>query len=305
MKIVLAGGSGALGRRIATELGDQTDHGHEIVVLTRSPDRDLPHRQVFWDGETVGPWSEELAGSAVINLAGAIVDRPPTAANIGLLTTSRVRPTNALARAAADLDDPPRIWLQMSTLAIYGDAGEAIIEEGSPIADGPPQMAGVARAWEEAASDAPAERSVVLRTAVVLDVGTPALDRLVGLTRWGLGGRVGSGRQWVSWLHIDDLLAIVRRVLEDDGVSGMLHACSLSPVRNHELMAALREVVHRPAAPPTPEILVRLGSRFLRTDPALALTGRRCVPRRLTELGFSFGHPDLRPALHHLLDRSD
>src|SRR5262249_38352409 len=149
---------------------------------------DLDHRQVEWDGRTVGPWSGELADAMLLNLAGELVDRRPTARNLDLLRRSRVEPTSALVSAATIA--PPLLWLQMSTLAIYGDAGEVVIDEGRPITDGPPQMTGVARPWEEAAAGARAGRLVVLRTGIVLDNGTPALDRLTKLTRRGLGGRI-------------------------------------------------------------------------------------------------------------------
>jgi uncharacterized protein len=297
-KVVIAGGSGALGRRIAAGL---LARGDDVVVLTRAVRPGRPGRQVVWDGATAGPWAGEMADAVVINLAGELVDRRPTAANIALLTRSRVRPTRALVEAAADLPRPPRVWLQMSTLAIYGDGGETVIDETTPVADGPPQMAGVARAWEAAAAGAPAGRQVIMRTGVVLDRGTPALDRLVGLVRWGLGGRVGTGRQWVSWLHIADLLAAVRRCIDDPALSGVIHLTSPEPVRNAALMAGLRAALRRPPAPPTPELLVRLGAVLLRTDPALALTGRRCLPARLQKLGFDFAYPTLASALADLL----
>jgi uncharacterized protein len=297
-KVVIAGGSGALGHRIAADL---LARGDDVVVLTRAVRPGRPARQVVWDGTTVGTWAGELADAVVVNLAGELVDRRPTAANIALLTRSRVQPTRALAEAAAGLPQAPQVWLQMSTLAIYGDGGEAVIDETTPVADGPPQMAGVARAWEAAAADAPAGRQVTMRTGVVLDRGTPALDRLVGLARWGLGGRVGTGRQWVSWLHIADLLAAVRRCIDDPGLSGVIHVTSPEPVRNAELMACLRTALRRPPAPPTPELLVRLGAALLRTDPALALTGRRCLPVRLQKIGFDFAYPTLAPALADLL----
>jgi uncharacterized protein (TIGR01777 family) len=298
MKIVLAGGSGSLGRRIAADLSSR---GDEVVVLTRSPRPGGPHRQVAWDGATVGSWAGELDGAAVVNLAGALVDRRPTPANIELLKRSRVEPTTALVAAATGLRVAPPVWIQASTLAIYGDAGDAVLDETSPPADGPPQMAGVARAWEAAAAGAPAGRQVVVRTGIVLDRDTPALDRLTGLARWGLGGRIASGRQWASWIHIDDFLAVVRRALTDDGLSGVVHVTSPNPVRNAELMATLRTAVHRPAAPPTPAALVRLGAVLLRTDPGLALTGRRCVPARLLQSGFTFTYPTIDEALEQLL----
>jgi uncharacterized protein (TIGR01777 family) len=249
----------------------------------------------------VGAWADELHGAAVINLAGALVDRRPSAANVELLRRSRVEPTTALVKAAARLDRPPPVWLQGSTLAIYGDAGEQVLDESAPPAAGPPQMAGVARPWEEAAASANASRLVVMRTGIVLDRGTPALDRLVGLARWGVGGRVGTGRQWVSWIHVDDFLAVVETLLDDDRLNGIMHVTSPNPVRNAELMAGLRKVVHRPPAPPTPAVLVRLGAGLLRTDPALALTGRRCLPAKLLASGFRFDFPELQPALADLL----
>jgi uncharacterized protein (TIGR01777 family) len=301
VKIVVAGGSGALGRRLCKDLAER---GHEVVVLTRRV-RPGPFRQVEWDGRTVGPWTAELEGSAVVNLAGELVDRRPTPANVDLLTRSRVEPTRALVAASRLQSAPVPVWIQASTLAIYGDAGDQVLDETAPVAEGPPQMAGVARAWEEAVQDARADRLVVLRTGIVLDNDTPALDRLASLTRWGLGGRVSSGKQWISWIHIEDWLAIVREALEPAsvGLEGVVHATGPDPVRNAELMAALRQALRRPPAPPTPAALVRLGAMLLRTDPALALTGRRAVPARLLAGGFSFAHPRLDEALADLFDR--
>ncbi|HET8659706.1 MAG TPA: TIGR01777 family oxidoreductase [Micromonosporaceae bacterium] len=300
MKVVIAGGSGALGRRLCDDLESR---GHQVVVLTRRVRPDRPYRQVEWDGRTVGAWSVELDGSAVVNLAGELVDRRPTPTNVQLLTRSRVEPTRALVAAMAGLPARVPVLVQASTLAIYGDAGDRVLDESAAPADGPPQMAGVARAWEAAAAGARADRLVVLRTGIVLDNDTPALDRLSSLVRWGLGGRVASGRQWVSWVHIDDWLAIVRAALAPvtGAGEGLIHATSPHPVRNMELMAALRKVLRRPPAPPTPAALVRLGAVLLRTDPALALTGRRAVPARLLAAGFRFTHPQLDEALADLL----
>jgi uncharacterized protein (TIGR01777 family) len=299
VKVVLAGGTGTLGRRLAD---DFVARGHDVVVLTRTPDPHAPHRHVAWNGVDVGPWRDEIQGALLVNLAGALVDRRPTPANVELLTRSRVEPTTALVRAASMLDEPPAVWLQMSTLAIYGDRGDEVLVESSTPAPEPPQMAGVARAWEAAAEHAPADRLVVLRTGIVFDRGAPAMQRLTTLVRRGLGGRVGSGKQWVSWLHVDDFVAIVHAVAEDAELAGVVHATSPMPVRNAELMATLRHLLRRPWSPPTPAPLVHVGARFMRTDPALALTGRHAIPRKLTERGFSFAHPQLDAALASLLD---
>lgn len=302
MKVVIAGGSGALGRRLCADLATA---GHDVVVLTRRMRPAVPFRQVEWDGRTVGPWARELEGSAVVNLAGELVDRRPTASNVDLLTRSRVEPTRALVEASATLSGPMPAWVQASTLAIYGDAGDRVLDESATPADGPPQMAGVAKAWEAAASGANTDRLVILRTGIVLDNDTPALDRLWSLARWGLGGRVGPGTQWVSWVHVEDWLAIVRELLLPTAapVAGIVHATGPHPVTNADLMAALRRSVGRPAAPPTPRGLVHLGAMVLRTDPALALTGRRAVPARLLDAGFEFRHPDLDEALTDLRAR--
>jgi uncharacterized protein (TIGR01777 family) len=298
VKAVIAGGSGALGRRLAD---DFSQRGHEVVILTRARHDDVEHRQVEWDGRTVDAWAEELAGAVVVNVAGALVDRRPTKNNVELLRRSRVEPTRALVDAAAGLATPPSLWLQMSTLAIYGDSGPDVVDEHHPPADGPPQMAGVARAWEDAVEGARATRLVVMRTGIVLDTNTPALDRLTRITRLGLGGPISRGDQWISWIHRDDYLRAVRFACDDRSLEGVVHVTAPNPVRNWEMMADLRSALHRPWAPPTPKPLVHLGAWLMRTDPALALTGRRCVPGRLLERGFEFRESTFAGALTDLL----
>lgn len=301
MKVVIAGGTGALGRRLADDFARR---GDEAVLLTRSPRPHIAHRQVQWDGCTVGQWATELEGAIVVNLAGELVDRRPTAGNVELLRRSRVDPTHALVAAASQLAQPPTLWLQMSTLAIYGDAGQGVVDETHPVADGPPQMAGVAQPWEEAVSEASADRLVVMRTGIVLDNGTPAFDRLTRLTKLGLGGRISTGDQWISWIHADDFLRAVAFLRNRDDLDGVVHLTAPNPIQNRDMMSSLRSALHRPWSPPTPKPLVHLGAMLMRTDPALALTGRRCVPRRLTEAGFDFEHPTFHDALADLTGKT-
>jgi uncharacterized protein (TIGR01777 family) len=298
MKVVIAGGTGSLGRRVADYFGQR---GHEVVILTRSVRPDIAHRQLVWDGRTVGAWAAELEGATLINLAGELVDRRPTRRNIELLRRSRVEPTMALVQAAEELETPVALWVQMSTLAIYGDAGQGIVEEGHPVADGPPQMAGVARPWEEAANGVRADRQVVLRTGIVLDRDAPGFERLTHLTKLGLGGRISRGDQWVSWIHIDDFLAALRFVCDQTAMDGVVHVTSPNPIQNEAMMRELRTALHRPWSPPTPKALVHLGGLLMRTDPALALTGRRCVPRRLLDAGFTLEQSSFDRAVAELL----
>jgi uncharacterized protein (TIGR01777 family) len=300
MKVVIAGGAGSLGRRVADDFAQRD---HEVVILTRSTRPDIVHRQVEWDGRTVGAWAAELEGAVLINLAGELVDRRPTKRNIELLRRSRVEPTRALAQAAEELATPLTLWVQMSTLAIYGDAGQGLVEEGDPVAEGPPQMAGVARPWEEAARGARADRQVVLRTGIVLDRGAPAFERLTHLTKLGLGGRISRGDQWVSWIHIVDFLAALRFVCEGPTIEGVVHLASPNPIQNREMMSTLRSALHRPWSPPTPKPLVRIGALLMGTDPALALAGRRCLPRRLLDAGFTFERPTFGDAVLDLTAR--
>ncbi|OBF91068.1 NAD-dependent dehydratase [Mycobacterium sp. 852002-51163_SCH5372311] len=304
MKVVLAGGSGSLGRRIAADLAPG---GHDVVVLTRRVNPALDIRQVPWDGRTLGDWAAELDGAntAVINLAGKLVDCRPTPRNIAELRGSRVLATRALVEASTQLKSPLAHWIQASTTAIWSDAGETRCDETTPLPTGLPQMTGVAKPWEQAFAGANTRHGVILRTAVVLDPDSPALTRLVGLTKYGLGGRVGTGRQWFSWIHLSDWLAIVRACLGlTPGVTmpaGVLVAAADHPVRNRELMATLRRQLHRPAAPPTPAALVKLGAAVLRTDPALGLTGRHATSTVLRDTGFEFMFPTLDAALADLL----
>jgi uncharacterized protein len=304
VRVVLAGGSGSLGRRVAEDLGAS---GHDLVILTRRANPRLKVRQVVWDGDSVGDWACELEGpdTALINLAGKLVDCRPTARNIAELRRSRVLPTRALVQASTQLMAPLAHWVQASTTAIWSDAGETHCDETTPVPVGLPQMTGVAAPWEAAFNGANTVHGVILRTSIVLDPQSFALARLVALTRYGLGGRVGDGRQWVSWIHFTDWLAVVRACLGlTPGVtipSGVIVAATPHPVRNRELMKALRTHLRRPPAPPTPAPLVKLGALVLRTDPALGLTGRHATSQVLMEAGFEFAFPTLDSALSDLL----
>lgn len=308
MKVVISGGSGALGRALATDL---VRDGLEVVVLTRSPGRrPVPGTiEVGWDPSDVDAWAHALETDgelAVVNLAGRLVDCRPTEANIRDLRESRVTATEALVAASQRLSRPVDRWLQASTTAIYGDAAEARITEQTPDpTSGLPQMTGVVLPWEAAARDANAAHTVTVRTSIVLDRGTPALNRLLLPAKLGFGGPIASGRQWFSWIHVADWIRIARAALGlDAGLSlpdAPVIAAAPHPVRNAELMRLLREAVGMPVGLPTPEFVLRLASIGLRTDPLLALTGRHTTSSVLAERGFEFRYPTLDAALADLI----
>jgi uncharacterized protein (TIGR01777 family) len=298
LKLVISGGAGTLGRVLARNF---STIGFDVVVLSRRNITVEGARVLHWDGKSVDAgWAHELQDSVLINLSGELVDRIPTKKNIDLLESSRVEPTLALISAAKEFGSP-KVWLQMSTLAIYGDAGQEELDETALPADGPRQMAGVSKAWETAVTGGTVDRLVFLRTGVVLEPGTPALNRLVTMTKLFLGGTVASGKQWVSWIDYRDFVRAIEFIIANDSISGIVHVTSPNPVQNKVLMATLREKLGRPWSPPTPAFLVKLGGILLfRTDPQLALTGRRAVPKKLQSHGFKFEYDSLEQSLGEL-----
>ena len=298
-RVVIAGGSGFLGRNLARHLAAA---GDEIVVLARHvPAGRVAGQHVRWDARTVGDWVRHLDGAAaLVNLAGRTVDCVKTPDHCDEILRSRIESTTVLGRAVRKVGTLPRVWVQMATAHIYGDPPEVVCDEDSPFGHGLAPFVG--QAWEEALErEAPAQiRKVVLRTSFVLGKGGGALPKLAALVRFGLGGTIGSGRQGVSWIHEHDMNRLFARAIEDDGMSGAYIATAPNPVSNAELMRELRTALRMPIGLPAAGWMVRAAAPLLRTDSELALFGRYCVSRRLREEGFDFQFPDLRSALGDL-----
>jgi uncharacterized protein (TIGR01777 family) len=242
---------------------------------------------------------------AVINFVGRTVDCRKTPANKKAILDSRVDSVRVLAEAVDRAAGKLAVWVQSATAHIFGDTRDEVLDESSPIGTGFAPTVG--RAWEKAFDEArlPDTRRVTLRISFVLGRGGGALRTLARLARLGLGGATGDGRQYISWIHAADLNRIILRAIDDASMHGVYVVTAPNPVRNAEFMRLLREAVHRPWSPPVPEPIVRLGSWLLRTDPELALLGRRCVPTRLLREGFQFEFPELEGALADLLSRPD
>lgn len=304
-KVVVAGGSGFLGVSLAYHL---MERGYEVVIVSRKPPKAKGNWQwTAWDGRTLGDWKMQLEdASAVVNLTGRTVDCRKTPDHQDEIIRSRVESVNVIGRALRACKKAPPVWVQMSTAHLYGDPPSVVCDESSAAGIGLAPT--VAKAWEAALAEnvLPDQRWVVVRTSFVIGrdrgCGNGALARLVPLARWGLGGRVGGGKQGMSWIHEVDMNRILTRAVEEPTMQGAYIASSPHPVSQVEFMRALRRAVGMPIGLPATEWMVRLGARWLlNTDPDLALYGRYVVPRRLLDEGFTFEYPELPPALNHLL----
>lgn len=301
-RVVLAGGSGFLGRALAEEF---VREGYEVVVLTRTPSKRSRAnvREVAWDGKNVcASWARELEGAAaVVNLTGRSVDCRHTAANRREIIDSRVNSVEAVGRAIHACAEPPRVLIQAGSLAIYGDAGTRVCDEHAPAGKGFP--VDVCFRWERAFNSLELRhtRKVLLRIGFVLGRDGGALPTLARLARFYLGGAAGNGRQYISWLHARDFCRLVLWCVERADAAGVFNATGPAPVTNAEFMCELRCALKRPWSPSTPAWLVRLGAFLLRTEADLALTGRRCIPDRLVEMNFKFVYTNLEGALADLL----
>lgn len=300
--VVIAGGSGFLGLNLARAL---IRKHYAVRILSRRPPVEAgPWEFVRWNPHVLGDWKRALEGaSALVNLAGRSVDCVKNPENIDEILRSRVEATRRLGEALRNVKCPPAVWVQMSTAHIYGDSLETVCSEDSVPGYG--LAPDVGHAWEQAYQDAvlPGMRQVILRTSFVLGRHGGALPRLIGLARFGLGGRVGHGKQGISWLHEEDMNRLFLRALEIQTMQGSYLATAPSPVSQEDFMRQLRRAMRIPIGLPTLPWMVRIGAPlFLRTDPELALYGRYCVSRRLPEEGFTFQYPNLAGALQSLFE---
>jgi len=278
-----------------------------VVLLSRRTPVSGPWRHVTWDARTPGSWQQELDGAAgVVNLVGRTVDCIKTPDHKDEIVRSRVEATRVLGVAVRSVPSPPPVWVQMSTAHIYGDPPEVVCTEDAPSGYGLAPF--VACAWEQAFAESvlASQKGVVLRTSFVigrdLGAGGGALARLKSLARWGLGGRVGSGKQGMSWLHETDFQRLVERALRDDSMRGTYIASSPHPVSQVDFMRELRGALGVRIGLPASASMVKFGAQWLlRTDPDLALYGRYVVSQRLRDEQYAFAFPQLRPALDDLL----
>jgi uncharacterized protein len=307
MNILIAGGRGFLGQALSGRL---LAAGHRILVLTRA----TTYAGQPWNGArsehswtpdgTAGNWAAALEGAdAVLNLAGeSIAGGRWTAARKRAILESRILATRSLVAAIAQVNRPPSVFVSASAQGYYGDRGDEELTEGS--APGADYLADVCRDWEAEARKAERQtRVVLLRTGIVLAAGGGALPRMVLPFRLFAGGPLGSGRQFMSWIHLDDWLGIAERVMLDGRTAGPRNLGSPRPVRNREFSAALGRALHRPSLLSAPAFLLRAAVGEMATPLLLAST--RMVPAGAVSDGYRFKYPEAGDALASLLSPAE
>jgi hypothetical protein len=311
MRIVIPGGSGQVGTILARTFQQA---GHEVTVLSRNPTPSI-WRTATWDAETPGEWVAELEGAdAVINLAGRSVNCRYTAENRRRILESRVKSTRMVGKAIAQSPHPPRVWLQASTATIYAHRYDAPNDEATGILGGVEPDApatwrfsiDVAMAWERALNESatPHTRKVLMRSAMIMSPDRGGIfDTLLRLVRFGLGGRVGDGRQYVSWIHDQDFVRAVVWLIEHEELEGAVNLAAPNPLPYSEFMRILRTTWGIPIGLPATKWMVEVGAFALRTESELVLKSRRVIPGRLAQSAFAFQYPTWEVAARDLCKR--
>ncbi|MEI5100149.1 TIGR01777 family oxidoreductase [Streptomyces sp. PmtG] len=294
-RVALAGASGLIGSALARSLAAD---GHEVVRLVRRAPS--ARDEVRWDPKGGRVDAAGLAGcTAVVNLAGAGVgDRRWSAAYKRELRDSRVLGTRALAAAAAALDEPPRVFLNGSAIGYYGETGDRAVDESAPAGAG--FLPSMCVEWEAAARPVQEAgvRTVFARSGLVVARGGGAWGRMFPLFKAGLGGRLGSGRQFWSFIALRDEVAALRHLLARDDLSGPFNLTAPQPVTNREVTAAMGRALHRPTVCTAPEPVLRVVLGEMAGD---VLGSQRVLPARLLESGFTFAHPTVDEAVRAAL----
>jgi hypothetical protein len=313
MRIVIAGGTGFLGSPLAEGYAEE---GHDVRVLTRGltpgesrhdPGTGVPGvTRVGWNPAAGGPWEPVIDGAhAVVNLAGADIGQARwTPQRKALIRDSRIIPTKTLAAAIRRAANPPQVFVSGSGIGYYGASldGQLKTERSSA---GDDFLARVCTDWEAEAQQAAnaATRVVTMRTAMVVERNGGALPKLVTPFRFFVGGRVGSGRQYMSWIHRLDWIEMVRWIIDTRALTGAVNATAPVPVTNREFARALGRALHRPALVPTPALAVKTVLGGERAT-ALVLTGQRAVPERALSHGFHFRYPEIDIAFRGIFGES-
>ncbi len=297
MRIAIAGGAGFLGRPLTDALARD---GHDVVILTRGQNGSLGGvRSVAWNPNgALGPWAAEIDGAgAVVNLAGeSIAGKRWTAAQKARILDSRIQATRSLVAAIRGAAAAPQVFISGSAVGYYGPRGDDAVTESTPA--GSDFLAQICVKWEEEALRAASDRTrvVCIRTGIVLEKDGGALAQMLPPFKFGVGGPVGSGRQYCPWIHRDDWVALVRWAIATAAARGAINATAPHPVTSKEFARALGRAMHRPSFMPAPAFALRL--LLGEMADALLLSGQNAAPDAATRAGFSFRYADVDAALN-------
>ena len=294
MKVLITGASGLIGQALQKSF---TEKGFDLLLASRKAPEDERHIQ--WDIESGFSDPEKLEGiNAVVHLAGENVSGLRwTDDKKKAIRDSRVLGTRNVVDAISKLKNRPKVLVASSAIGFYGERGDEEVTESSAAGDN--FLADVSKAWEaesRRAEDA-GIRTVLLRTGIVLSKGGGALSTMLLPFKLGVGGVVGSGKQWMSWISLDDEIAVINFAIENENLRGAVNAVSPNPVTNHDFTKTLGEVLYRPTFLPLPEFAVSMV--FGEMGDALLLASTKVVPKRLTDAGFEFKYPELKAAIEH------
>jgi uncharacterized protein (TIGR01777 family) len=298
MRIAIAGGTGFIGEPLARSLARDND----VAILTRNPSRVRAGRGVMWNPPEQDVWADVVAAAdVVINLAGENIGQRWTNDRKARLVASRLDATNALIEAMKSAPPRKRTFISASAVGYYGSRGDETLDEASTRGSG--FLADLVARWEGAAQQAEdVARLVIIRFGVVLDAHGGALAKMLPPFRFGLGGPIGNGRQWMSWIDRDDVVRVIEWAIPNGDVRGVYNAVAPEPVRNRDFTRALGRALRRPAIIPVPAFALRL--MFGEMATGTVLPSQRVLPARLLAESFTFQYPTVDEALVHSLTRS-
>ncbi|RFS13345.1 TIGR01777 family oxidoreductase [Emticicia sp. C21] len=289
MKIVIAGGTGFLGKALHKYFSIK---GNEVLILTRKPKEP---NEIYWDAVNIGEWIEALEhADALINLTGKCVDCRYTEENKRAILESRVKSTEVLQKAINLCKNPPEVWLNSSSATIYVHAETQVMDEDNGIIGDDFSM-NICKIWERAFfedSTAPI-RKVALRTSIVLGNAGGGFPKMKMISRLGLGGKQGNGEQIMSWIHERDFCRAIEFIIEYSELTKKVNIATPHPLKNEEFMKRLRKSMGMPIGINSPVFLLELASLFIRTETELVLKSRNVYPKRLLESGFKFEFPTI------------
>jgi uncharacterized protein len=301
MRVLVTGATGLIGSAVCDAL---LARGDEVVGLTRDPEKARPKNPTVrwhaWQPSSERPPPEALEHlDGVVNLIGEEINQRLTEEAKRRIRESRIASTRNLLQGIESGEIKPKVFIGQSAVGYYGDRGDAIVDEGSPPGEG--VTAEIPREWEAAEREAErvTERVVILRTAPVLSKDSGLIKQLRLPFKLGLGGPIAGGEQFLSWIHLDDVVGLILWALDNEQVTGTINAAAPNPVTNREFSKALGRALHRPAVIPVPKLAVTMmrGSELANA----VAGGARVVPRRASDLGYEFKHTEIDEALEAAL----